>query len=168
MRKFYQHSLTILLVISLLTFSGCASIVGKSSYRLPITSNPNGANITITDMKGRTVHTGVTPTSARLRSGAGFFKKASYTVTFELDGYDTRTVPVHFDLNAWYFGNVVFGGFVGFLVIDPLTGAMWKLDTKYVNETLQPKVANATEPTLELLNYNTLPDSMKPYLVEIR
>ncbi len=167
MKKFYHTSLTLLFTIGLLTFSGCASIVSKTSYAMPINSNPVGARITVMDMKGRTVHTAATPTIAHLRSGAGFFKKAGYIVKFELDGYETRTVPVHFDLNAWYFGNVVFGGFVGLLVVDPLTGAMWKLETHSISETLQPKVASATEPTLELLDYNTLPDSMKQHLVRI-
>ena len=100
MKQFYHTSLTLLLAISLLTFSGCASIVSKTSYRLPINSNPNGARITVLDMKGRTVHTAATPTIVRLKSGAGFFKKAGYVVKFELEGYDTKTVPVHFDLNG--------------------------------------------------------------------
>ncbi len=168
MKKIYFNSLTLLLAIALLTFSGCASIVSKTSYRMPISSNPVGAKVTVMDMKGRTVHTAATPTIARLRSGAGFFKKAGYLVKFELDGFETRTVPVHFDLNAWYFGNVVFGGFVGLLVVDPLTGAMWKLETHSITETLHPKVASITEPTLELLDYNTLPDSMKTHLVRIK
>ena len=167
MKQFYHTSLTLLLAISLLTFSGCASIVSKTSYRLPINSNPNGARITVLDMKGRTVHTAATPTIVRLKSGAGFFKKAGYVVKFELEGYDTKTVPVHFDLNGWYFGNVVFGGLLGLLIIDPITGAMWKLDTHYISETLQMNTASSNQPTLELRDYNTLSDEMKEHLIPI-
>ncbi|WP_158546182.1 hypothetical protein [Adhaeribacter pallidiroseus] len=45
---------------------------------------------------------------------------------------------------------------------------MWKLETHYITETLQPKVAATSEPTLELLDYNSLPDSMKQHLVRIK
>ena len=31
-------------------------------------------------------------------------------------------------LNGWYIGNVVFGGLIGLLIVDPETGAMWRLD----------------------------------------
>lgn len=166
MKQFYKTFLTLLWAIGLLTFSGCASIVSKTSYRLPINSNPNNARITVLDMKGRTIHTATTPTIVRLKSGSGFFKKAGYLVKFELEGYDTKTVPVHFDINGWYFGNVVFGGLVGLLIIDPLTGAMWKLDTHYISETLQINTA-AANPTLELRDYNTLPSEMKEHLIPI-
>jgi len=35
---------------------------------------------------------------------------------------------------AWYLaGNIVFGGIAGWLIVDPLTGAMWRLSPKEVN-----------------------------------
>jgi hypothetical protein len=35
-------------------------------------------------------------------------------------------------LNKWYFGNILLGGVIGMLVVDPLTGAMYSLDEDYV------------------------------------
>ena len=31
------------------------------------------------------------------------------------------------EVDSWYFGNILFGGLIGMLIIDPATGAMWKL-----------------------------------------
>jgi hypothetical protein len=31
-------------------------------------------------------------------------------------------------MDGWYIGNILFGGLIGILIVDPLTGAMWKLD----------------------------------------
>ena len=30
-------------------------------------------------------------------------------------------------LSGWYWGNIVFGGLIGMLIVDPATGAMYKL-----------------------------------------
>ncbi len=168
MKKIYTSSLSLLWAVGILTTTGCASIVSKTSYQVPIQSDPKGAKITITDFKGRLVHTAETPTIAHLRAGAGYFKKAGYLVKLELEGYDTKTVPVTFDINGWYFGNVLFGGLVGMLIVDPATGAMWKLDTKFVNETLKQTTASATEPALELRDINNIPATWKAHLIEIR
>ena len=32
-------------------------------------------------------------------------------------------------------GNLVFGGLIGYIIVDPLTGAMWKLDERFVVNT---------------------------------
>jgi hypothetical protein len=63
----------------------------------------------------------------KLKSGAGYFSKASYSIKVRKEGYNEVVIPVEFKLNGWYFGNLLFGGFPGLLVADPLTGAMWRL-----------------------------------------
>jgi hypothetical protein len=48
-------------------------------------------------------------------------------------------VTVDTRLNGWYIGgNLVFGGLVGWLIVDPLTGAMWTIDNNDINITMQP------------------------------
>ena len=39
-------------------------------------------------------------------------------------------------VNGWYVGNIVFGGLLGLLIIDPATGAMYSLSTKDTNVVL--------------------------------
>ena len=39
-------------------------------------------------------------------------------------------------INGWYFGNIIFGGLIGMLAVDPATGAMYTLSPKEVLATL--------------------------------
>lgn len=153
-----------------LFLSSCATIVSKSSYPISINSTPSDAKISITDKKGIEIYTGQTPANLKLKSGSGFFSKARYQVKFEKAGYADKTVPVEFKLNGWYFGNIVFGGFIGLLIVDPATGAMYRLETEYLNETLQSTDAVAKAGTeqqheLKLLDLNTVPADWKDHLV---
>jgi hypothetical protein len=62
-------------------------------------------------------------------------------------------------VNGWYVGNVIFGGLVGFLIVDPLTGAMWVLEPKDVKESLPLKAAGrAPEEGLTVVLRETLLD----------
>src|SRR5436305_14092712 len=45
---------------------------------------------------------------------------------------------VHATINGWYFGNLAFGGVIGMLVVDPLTGAMYTLEPDQIDQTLTP------------------------------
>ena len=149
--------------------SSCASIVSKSKYPITINSRPSDAKITITDKKGVTVFSGLTPAMLKLDAGAGFFSKARYQVTFEKDGYVSRTVPVNFKLDGWYFGNILFGGLIGLLIVDPATGGMYKIDTEFLDETLEKEnggvSAKANE--LRILDINDIPAEWKEKLVAI-
>ena len=149
--------------------SSCASIVSKSKYPITINSRPSDAKITITDKKGVTVFSGLTPAMLKLDAGAGFFSKARYQVTFEKDGYVSRTVPVNFKLDGWYFGNILFGGLIGMLIVDPATGAMYKIDTEFLDETFEKEnggvSAKANE--LRILDINDIPAEWKEKLVAI-
>ncbi len=160
MKKFY----TILIATCFLT-SSCASIVSKSSYPFSINSSPSEAKITITDKKGIEIFSGNTPASLKLNASSGFFSKARYQVKFEKDGYENKTVPVDFKLDGWYFGNILFGGLVGMLIIDPATGAMYKLDTEFLNTTLVPKENIVVNEGLNVYDINDIPVSWKSHLV---
>ncbi len=62
-----------------------------------------------------------------LNASAGFFSGENYTVDLQKDGYSPQTLTVASGLDGWYVGNILFGGLIGLLIIDPATGAMWKL-----------------------------------------
>ncbi|OYV04093.1 MAG: hypothetical protein CFE26_18735 [Verrucomicrobiales bacterium VVV1] len=98
---------------------------------LAITSNPAGAKVVVSNPAGKAVHEGSTPTSVILPASAGFYKAASYNLVFSKKGYPTKSVVLKAGINPWYAGNIPMpGGAFGMLVVDPLTGAMWKLDEK--------------------------------------
>jgi hypothetical protein len=41
-------------------------------------------------------------------------------------------------MSGWYIGNILFGGLIGMLVVDPQTGAMYRLEPKSLDATLTP------------------------------
>lgn len=112
------------------SMTACSSIVSQASYPVTIDSAPSGANISISDEKGNRVFEGSGPATLSLRSGDKYFSRAMYTVEVESDGM-VYTSTLRPSLDRWYFGNVLFGGLVGFLVVDPLTGAMYKLPEQF-------------------------------------
>lgn len=157
-------------IATIALFSSCASIVSKSNWPLTINTNPNGVNVEITNHKRIVVYKGNSPMTTKLKSAAGFFEKESYSVKLSMEGYQEKVIPVSCNLNGWYFGNILFGGLIGLLIVDPATGAMYRLDTETINETLTavtPSTAS-TEPSLQILNINDIDDTMKQHLVSIK
>ena len=121
--------------------ASCASIVSKSNWPVDVTSSPTAAHFTITDKSGKEIHVGTTPEIVTLKSGRGYFKSARYDIKFDKDGYTDKTYSVSADVNGWYLGNIVFGGLIGILIVDPATGAMYKLP-KNVDVALDAKQAS--------------------------
>jgi hypothetical protein len=66
----------------------------------------------------------------KLDRGAGYFKGAKYNVVIEKPGFSKKEFVVDSSLMVgWYlFGNLLFGGLIGWFIVDPATGAMWSLD----------------------------------------
>lgn len=165
MNKMYLK-MTAIMMVSVFLFSSCASILSKSTYPLSINSNPNNAKISITDKKGKEIYLGNTPATVRLQAGAGFFSRAEYQVKFSSPGYDEKIVPITFKLDGWYFGNLFLGGVLGMLIIDPATGAMWKIETEFLNETLTGTTASI-DPKMKIMNINEIPEKWKNHLVRV-
>jgi hypothetical protein len=158
--------MTAIMMASVFLFSSCASIVSKSTYPLSINSSPSNAKVSITDKKGKEIYLGNTPATVKLKAGAGFFSKAEYQVKFSSPGYDDKIVPITFKLDGWYFGNLLLGGLLGMLIIDPATGAMWKIETEFLNETLSKSTASIA-PEMKIMNINEIPENWKNHLVRV-
>lgn len=147
---------------------GCASIVSKSIWPVTFDSNPTGANIVITNKSGLRIFEGRTPTTLTLSSSRGFFQGEEYYVEARREGYsDGRTVLTS-SINGWYFGNILFGGLIGLLIVDPLTGAMWKLDDRIV-VNLSPKTSlkETGAMTLQILAIDQIPDEYRGHLIRV-
>ncbi|WP_338477514.1 hypothetical protein VRB67_13020 [Pseudomonas trivialis] len=112
---------------AMMTLGGCASIVSDSKPKVGMYSLPTNANYVIKDSAGSVVLKGVTPGTAILETSRGYFKSQSYSVTFQKEGYTETTVPLKSTVSGWYWGNLLIGGLIGMLVVDPLTGAMYTL-----------------------------------------
>jgi len=157
----------IIIFLAILILSSCASIVTRSSYSVTINSTPSNALVTITDIRGMTVFSGNTPAVVSLSASAGFFQRAEYQIRFSNPGYDDRIISIRASIDGWYWGNILLGGFIGMLIIDPATGAMWRINTTFINETLS-RSARALSQGLRIVDIADVPESWKEHLVEIK
>ncbi|UYO73595.1 hypothetical protein M0220_11970 [Halomonas qinghailakensis] len=136
--------------VSLMT--GCATIVGEKEQSITINSSPSNANVIITDERSMQVHSGNTPTTVQLRKSDGsYFGGKTYTVEIAKEGYESRTMMINSSPNGWYIGgNIIFGGLIGWLIVDPLTGAMYNLTPDTLNASLGEGVATTTDGDSEI------------------
>ena len=163
-----KKSISVILLSFILLFAGCASIVSKSNWPVAIISNPEGATVQITNYKGEKIYSGTTPTRIVLKSKRGYFKGERYKLLFTKDGYDTFAYELDTGLNGWYIGNILFGGLIGFLIVDPLTGAMYRLDDRV--DVILPVDVSLSSPNSELkiVTLDKVPESLKDQLIALQ
>ncbi len=123
------------------TMTGCASIVSESSYPVRVTSNVP-AQFEVRNEDGESVHNGTTPAQINLEASSGYMDGESYTVEYSAPGYQKTFSTVDSSIDGWYWGNIGFGGLIGWFLVDPSTGAMFKLtpSTAATLTPLQPQV----------------------------
>ena len=125
-----------------LTLTGCASIFSSGPAKVSVDSRPSGARVTVIDQRtGTEVEVATTPTVLRLKRGAGYFKAAQYRLHIEKDGFRSTDVELSSSVNGWYFGNLLIGGLLGMLVVDPLTGSMYSIEPKNIDQVLEANPA---------------------------
>ncbi|MGZ5051388.1 MAG: hypothetical protein ACXWF8_10700 [Methylobacter sp.] len=149
--------------------SGCASIISQSSWPVAIKSTPETTAFTITNQKGEKIHSGTTPATVNLASGAGFFDGESYTVHFTKAGYQDKTATLNASVNGWYWGNFAFGGILGLLIIDPATGAMFRLPESFnVDLTANISSMGPTSTGQRIISLNDIPQELRNELVPVK
>lgn len=132
------HLLLLPLCGAAFLLGGCASIVHGGNRLLTISSDPAGAKASIRKAGGELVSVTSTPCTVSLDPKRGYFKGQSYTLTLELPGYQTTRVDLRAELSGWYWGNIIFGGLIGMLAVDPATGSMWNIAPNKIDHPLLP------------------------------
>jgi uncharacterized protein YceK len=157
------------LVVGATLMSGCASIVSQSNWPVAIKSMPETTAFTITNQNGEKIHSGTTPATVNLASGAGFFDGEKYTIHYTKDGFQEKTAILDTSLNGWYFGNLVFGGLLGILIIDPATGAMFKLPESFSAElTAQVSSMGPTSTGNRVISLNDVTQELRNELIPLK
>ncbi|HFD31516.1 MAG TPA: hypothetical protein ENJ28_02220 [Gammaproteobacteria bacterium] len=130
-------------LVAFLLISGCATIVGDKTQTIPISSTPSDASVVITDEKGVQVFKGKTPTSVTLnKSDGSYWGKKSFTVNITKPGFGSQVIPIKASANGLYIaGNFLFGGLIGWFIVDPMNGAMYTLSPEQIASTLGGKAA---------------------------
>ena len=134
-------------VFGLVFLSGCATIVGDNTQIIPIKSTPAGAQVSIYDEAGRDVFQGVTPTKVDLGKSTGkYWGGKRYHVSISKDGHYGRAMTITAHANGWYLaGNLVFGGAIGWFLIDPWNGKMYSLSPDGIDASL-PAIVGVGHP----------------------
>lgn len=104
--------------------AGCASVLSKSDWPVRFTSDQPGLAFEVIDEYGNTVVEATTPHTAVLASSAGYMDGMNYIVRFA-----GRERFLDAEMNEVTVVNLVipFVGYLGILIVDPLTGCMWKM-----------------------------------------
>ena len=128
-------------VLGAFLLSGCATIVGDDTQLVQVNSNPAGADFEIKDDTGKIVAQGKTPQGVALaKSDGSYFGKKNYQIIFTKDGSQPVILPIKASANGWYIGgNILFGGLIGWLLVDPFNGGMYTLSPKETNAVLAPQ-----------------------------
>ncbi len=147
----------------------CASIFSTSTYPVHFQSTPDKASVKITDRNGVEVYLGETPAVVPLKASAGFFKKAIYNIKISKDGYTPKTYTISASLDGWYWGNILIGGWIGMLIVDPATGAMFQIKETSIDAILSEETANSkgNKQELRIYDISEIPESWKENLVRI-
>jgi hypothetical protein len=161
----FKKSVAVLVIAGLT--SGCASILSKSDWPVSIQSTPSGIPFSIRNKEGQEISGGTTPQTITLKSGAGYFSSQKYTVTFNRNGV-TTTREISADINGWYIANILFGGLIGLLIVDPITGAMYKLPESVVANIEQVKTSDNEKYKLIVLSMNELTPLQRAQLEPIQ
>lgn len=168
-----KRNLKVLGFILPLVLMGCATIVGDKTQLMPISSTPSTASIKITDEAGKVVFIGKTPTSVTLQKSTGkYWGKKSYTVTISKDGFETQTISLTEHANGWYLGgNFIFGGLIGWFIVDPFNGAMYTLTPGKLNVTLSEKTAHnrpSDDSEITICLLEDVPQYLRDKMIRIR
>jgi hypothetical protein len=86
------------------------------------------------------------------------------------EGYATQSTEIKSALNGWYIGNILFGGVIGLLIVDPASGTMWTLDNRDINLILEKKMANAPtdQGSFSIVSLNDVPQILRDKLVRVK
>lgn len=153
-------------IFSLVFFvSGCATIMGHSTQLMPINSTPSDATILVTDEKGMEVFKGLTPTSVTLQKSDGtYWGKKSYNVRISKDGFESQSTQITASANGWYVGNILFGGLIGWFIVDPFNGNMYNLSPEVVNTSMLGKSSQnnkAADGSLSIMLIQDVPAELR-------
>lgn len=156
-----------------LVLVSCATIVGSPTHVMPIKSSPSEASILITDEKGAEVFKGQSPTTVTLQKSDGsYWGGKTYSVRISKSGYETQTIPVTSHPNGWYIGgNFIFGGLIGWFIVDPLNGHMFSLSPETIDASMPAKTSHnnsAPDGSISIVLIDNVPAELRSKMTRIR
>ena len=145
---------------------GCASLLSESEYPVIIDSNPSGVDFYVTNSTGDRVGNGTTPNTVTLKAKRGYFKPHTYTVFLQPAGLPPKEHTIRNSVDDWYFGNLLLGGLLGMLIVDPLTGVMFKYPSDVMIDLAQSS-ASTDRIELTITSIETLDEQQRSRLIPL-
>lgn len=115
---------SLLVVVSVLVLSGCATLFKGTSETVSLGSEPPA------EVYVNGTYRGDTPVKLDLKSDK------EYDIEFRKEGFESKTVHISNSVGAGWIVLDVLGGLVP-VIVDAATGAWYQLDQKMVNATLK-------------------------------
>ena len=130
--------ITIVLVGSLLSLGGCASIANGRYQQVPVISSPEGADVTADCGRGAKA-AGQTPVVVKVSR-----KADRCVITVQKEGYGEQSVVLKRRVSGWVWGNL-FMPYVGVsgTLIDLFGGAAYRRTPASVDVHLTQETASA-------------------------
>ena len=126
-----KKSILLVALTSILTTAGCGAIINGSTQNMSVQVQPSTANIQLLSANGALISQSTGSLFYELKRSKGFFKGANYNLKISAAGYQEQVVAISSSASGWYLaGNLLFGGFIGWLIVDPANGGMWALEAK--------------------------------------
>lgn len=151
--------------------AGCATLVSEPNQTVPISSQPSGADVTITDETGAIVFNGKTPaTVTLLKSDGSYWGGKDYVVKVSKQGHSETVINIASNPSGWYLvGNIFFGGLIGWFIVDPLSGDMYTLSPKQITAQLGGNSFNydSKDGSLSVVLLKDVPDSLRSEMQKI-
>ena len=117
-----------LLLLAILSTTGCASIISGTTQSVFVNSSPSGANVEVDGLQA------TTPAKLALKR-----IQASHNIRVTKQGYEPASVSIGRKFNPWVAGNLFWGyGVVVGVLVDFVSGGAWALETDQINLSLAP------------------------------
>lgn len=143
----------LILVSAILLATGCSSIVNGSKEMMNVSVTPSGAKVTLESSNGSVLRTEYDSLNHELKRGDGYFEGKNYVVKVEKEGFQTQSISINSEVSGMYLGgNILFGGLIGWFIVDPYTGGMWNLEA-------------SNEQDLESMNITLIDNNGNPAIV---
>ncbi len=113
------------LIAIIIGLVGCASIMSGSKQEVSISSEPENAKIFV---NGNQI--GTTPSKILLKRGE------KHIIEIRANGYETYRISTSKTITGWFWGNLICGGLIGF-VIDLATGNAYDVDPSKIDVILE-------------------------------
>lgn len=130
----------VILFLSIVSLTGCATIMHGETQRIGVSSSPSGASVIVDG----TSSWGKTPVFVDLA------REKEHIIKIEMANYTPIEMTITKKVSNWAWGNIVFGMVIG-LAVDALSGGLYKLEPEQVHADLtqkQIKISKVSKDTL--------------------